>query len=599
MAGRTVPAIFSAVCLAGALLASSCGFVIGTKPNGAGSIPYENPISLPRDAAGWTVFTPSADTRIAYVSAAGDDGTAAAYAAGEPAVGPDPFHPSGAILPFRTFAAAREAVRNGFPDWILFKRGETFESVSIELLSGRSAAEFSLVSSYGDDGLALPELRPSGDAPVIAGYARDPLQYAAVTNLYCFSAAHHTEPGSGVLPPQGGSGMNLLTGGGIIRSILIEGVRLESFAGNVIQTYGAGSIIRGITVRRCVILDNFSTLRTNGHSQGIFVGGVSGLFIEECVFDHNGWCNGDNGSPEEVAGEATMFNHNTYIADSGDITLRNNIFLRSSSINNKFTGNNGPASAVNIAVQGNLYVDGEIGISIGGNEDIPYKFKDIRITGNVFTETGRSRPTDRTLGWGLDIADWDGGEASGNYFIHNTTPEVDNTYGIHIDGGTRDVLVSDNVIYGLNETGTGAWGYALAIGGRDVKENITISGNVFQEPFGPYFMIGLEDPEDAAGFSFYGNRYCIPQNSTDRAFLLGGAPASPGRWHKATGDRSGFTAVPFPDPSRSIAGYQASIGEPAAMDDFIAACRAQGRDAWDARYTAQAVTAWLKAGFAH
>ncbi|MGD8240329.1 MAG: hypothetical protein PVH68_17370, partial [Armatimonadota bacterium] len=50
--------------------------------------------ALERDAEGWTIFEPSADTRILYVSSSeGDDGTAVAYEPADGAVGWDPFMP--------------------------------------------------------------------------------------------------------------------------------------------------------------------------------------------------------------------------------------------------------------------------------------------------------------------------------------------------------------------------------------------------------------------------------------------------------------------------------------------------------------------------
>jgi uncharacterized membrane protein YgcG len=70
------------------------------------------------------------------------------------------------------------------------------------------------------------------------------------------------------------------------------------------------------------------------------------------------------------------------------------------------------------------------------------------------------------------------------------------------------------------------------------------------------------------------------------------------QWQTTTGDNSIFESHPFPDPDRDIQGYQASIGQPASIDAFIATCRDQDRFSWDPRYTAGAVNSWIKAGFA-
>jgi len=95
-------------------------------------------LDLPRDNYGWTMFSPSSDTRIMYVSASGNDSTGAVYNSKSYS---DPFSPS---LPssFKTYAAAFAHARNGYPDWILFKRGETFyEAIGSQIVNGRSASE--------------------------------------------------------------------------------------------------------------------------------------------------------------------------------------------------------------------------------------------------------------------------------------------------------------------------------------------------------------------------------------------------------------------------------------------------------------------------
>src|SRR6478735_7701128 len=64
------------------------------------------------DGAGWTVFAPSADTRIVYVSSStGDDRTGVI---------------GNLDHPYKTLAAGRSRLRNGKPDWLLLKKGDTW-----------------------------------------------------------------------------------------------------------------------------------------------------------------------------------------------------------------------------------------------------------------------------------------------------------------------------------------------------------------------------------------------------------------------------------------------------------------------------------------
>jgi hypothetical protein len=68
-----------------------------------------------------------------------------------------------------------------------------------------------------------------------------------------------------------------------------------------------------------------------------------------------------------------MFNHNTYFTDTHETVFRNNLFLRGSSAANKFTSNTksgkNEIKVWDLVVDNNLYIEGEVGISIGGNDD--------------------------------------------------------------------------------------------------------------------------------------------------------------------------------------------------------------------------------------
>ncbi|MGD9186974.1 MAG: hypothetical protein PVI89_02120, partial [Desulfobacteraceae bacterium] len=112
------------------------------------------PIDLPEDSNGWTIFSPSADSRICYVSADGDNQNALVYSPSDAAIGDDPFNPAGAIVAFSTYAEAYANTREGYPDWILLKRGDVFEFViGSDIRSGREPDEPFFVGAYGSSGL--------------------------------------------------------------------------------------------------------------------------------------------------------------------------------------------------------------------------------------------------------------------------------------------------------------------------------------------------------------------------------------------------------------------------------------------------------------
>lgn len=91
---------------------------------------------LRRDKDGWTVFTPAQETHVLYVSSTdGDDATGKPYAAGAPDLGEDPFLPLGTVRSFQTLAAALGHVRPDHSDWVLLKRGDTWEGETLGIPS--------------------------------------------------------------------------------------------------------------------------------------------------------------------------------------------------------------------------------------------------------------------------------------------------------------------------------------------------------------------------------------------------------------------------------------------------------------------------------
>ena len=125
------------------------------------------------DETGWTELVPSFDSRLIYVSTSGDDAAAASvkgrgyYLPGDPEIGEDPTNPVGPIVAYASVVEASKRFRgrnwngtesaggnpnygpqlpgngNGYPDWILFRRGE---SVSMPVVRRTGAIEVRGVS---------------------------------------------------------------------------------------------------------------------------------------------------------------------------------------------------------------------------------------------------------------------------------------------------------------------------------------------------------------------------------------------------------------------------------------------------------------------
>ncbi len=537
--------------------------------------------TLPKDSDGWTIFHPQDESRILYVSSStGNDQTALTYSKSSPEVGNDPFLP-GNVKPFKTIAAAYAAARDKQPDWILLKRGDVWYE-PLQKKNGLSVNAPFLVASYGT-GTDRPLLK-TGTASGIDYCCKD-FNNVAFVDIDFY--AHTRNPDSNEYTgPEGHTGFNFYVGEGFTGTgLLIEGCRFRFYLSNVIQ--GPGTL-KDIVIRRCVILDNYCT---TAHSQGLYTSNVS-ITLEENVFDHNGWYKQQiDGGNEKEEGQATMFNHNTYFSGAHEVIFRKNIFLRPSSIGNKWTANSGEASARNITIDNNLYVDGEIGISMGGNEsDPPYRFKNIRITNNVMLDMGQSQPTNRTLGWYLEINDWDDGVVSNNYFLHKMNPVVGNVYAMNLIGQTRNVRIDSNTMYGIN-----ANGQLLSIEDGGDKSNISFSGNTFHNENQSGRLIKANG--SLQNYSFSSNRY-FSTRSDNQWFEISKTPYTGSGWFEQSGESNAVIgAVQYYDPNRKIDSYMSSLGYSPTFSAFIEEVRKQCKSNWREDFTAATVNKWIKDGF--
>ncbi len=97
---------------------------------------------LPVDGDGWTVLSPSTDTQLLFVSSVdGDDVTGQAYAPSDHVIGPNPFHSSGEVKPYRTIRAALKVAREGHPGWVLLRRSDVWHEGIGPPRNGRSQKE--------------------------------------------------------------------------------------------------------------------------------------------------------------------------------------------------------------------------------------------------------------------------------------------------------------------------------------------------------------------------------------------------------------------------------------------------------------------------
>lgn len=296
------------------------------------------------DAYGWTVVTPSEDSRIVYVSSSeGDDSN-------------DGLSPE---TPKATIEAADLLIRDGYPDHLLLKRGDTFyagETTLGQWKNGRSADEPLLVSYYGESG-PRPLIELTG---YFINHDLEIRSYQTIIGLDFYRAI--SDPQSEKFSnTQSQLALRIIGGGS---NITIEDCRFR-FTGIVAQSWHApGSppqVYKDFQLRRNIITDTWvhnswpAPGQNYRHTSGIFVSGVHGYLMEENFFDHNGW-----NAEVEWAG-TNMFAHNVYIqrnnAPGG--VIRGNISARAAA--------HGMQARSGGVLERNLYVNNAIGVNIGGN----------------------------------------------------------------------------------------------------------------------------------------------------------------------------------------------------------------------------------------
>ncbi len=551
----------------------------------------------PQDAQGWTVLTPSADSRLIYVDdVAGNDDTGAFHLPSDPVIGADPRAPVGPVQAYRTLDAAHARSRVGSADWILLRAGGVWMNTTLLARSGRSPTERSVVTSYGQG--PRPELRTGVRLAMGAGH----LYHAAVIGIRFWAHTRDSDGPyfSGYHGSLGFAFYNRVADDTRqVHDVLIEDCVFRSYVSNEIEGGGGSSGHRPISrfvIRRSIISGNYRTELQTQHSQGLYFNGGGhpvqpAILLQENLFDHNGWRiqQIETGENSPVDGQATMYNHNTYFNAPRGVIFDRNLFLRSSSIGNKWT-----EVGIGLVLDDNLFAEGEVGISMGGNGQGPHRFRDVVVRNNVFTDLGRSRPTNRWLSWGIEASDWDGGILQGNLVIHQRSFSS-NTFALLINvtpgGATRDVWVTGNVAANLRTSDNVA---LFRLEGAGSVSNIVFRDNVAQTPTSSPLIAA-----PSTGYSFAGNNQYHSPAAAGQQFRVDGAPTDLAGWISATGDTGATVSAPaFPDPERDLEGYIEHLGLGNSFEDFLDAVHGQSRSNWNPDLTARAINDWLRGGFA-
>lgn len=525
---------------------------------------------------GWSQFTASADTRLIYVSdQTGNDATAQFYLPNAPQVGSDPFLPTGSIAAFKTIAAAKAQVRSGKPDWILFKRGETWTNQQFGVVEwqGRSSSEPLLIAAYGDCG-ARPRIL-TGSASLIS-FGGVSASHVAMVGLY---ARPHTY--TGVEEP-----VALRIIDTPFQSFLLEDCRFEYFSTHVVvhNLPSYTTHCQNLTVRRNQLTHAFRI----GGGSGMFIANVNGILFEENLIDHNGW-------NEDIAGaESTAFTHNTYFQVSNrNLVFKNNIVARAGAIGGGFRCGG--------HVQDNLFLSNPKNIQFGTQESVngiggglhwPSEYVSGRVENNVVLDT-RVEPYEP--GTGIHIQRAKSVAIQRNIVAHFSQPSNYN-YGVILDevGGAD---FQHNVLYNVsnNSTAGNAFGNALLIGNGMIDTN-EIRGNQIQLHLPRSSCVGQN--ADFTHTHFSNNHYFNVLSGGSWYEQWFQPQGSYSNWLSVSGE-TGSSNVPidYPAADRSIQSYLNTIGLTGNLDSFLTRAANNNRCFWDTNFLATGVNNYIRDGF--
>ena len=507
-------------------------------------------------SAGWTVFTPSADTRIVYVSSSqGNDSN-------------DGFSQA---TPKRTLGAARALLRNGYPDWMLLRSGDVWsESFSNGFgLSGRSATERMLVSSYGSG--PRPRIQ-SGSGNVIAIWGQGDGNNVAFVGLHLWPHTYTGLNGS----PRG------LCVFGAVQNLLIEDCYFQAAETNIViqganEYPSATGRHRNIALRRNVIVDAFNTGSSN--SQGIFASGTDGLLLEENVWDHNGW-------RDDVPGSGpTWYRHNIYIQNlNTGVVLRGNIVARTDGLHTRSGG----------VVEDNLLMNNALSMMLGGGGFPAIEANGVEVTArhNVVLDGGDLQ-SGSPRGWGWFQSNIRQSTVEYNIVAHNTSGHAPMPvfFDVANNGvGVQNTTFAHNVVYNWN-------GVSQINGNNSQIVNVTFSNNKFQNHITPEPLLTHSQSSSTVNF-FSANNVFDTLATASSCMQVNGGNIPLSTWKPMVHDTTSVEqAAQFPDPNRTIATYHASIGGAGNLDAFMMEARQQSKANWRPQYTAAAVNDYIRAGF--
>jgi hypothetical protein len=375
----------------------------------------------------WTIFAPSSDTRIVYVSnSSGNDSQCKSYAASQVS---NHFHPASSFTPCKTISKAisiYDALPNNEPHWILFKSGDTWvhQSLGEWKKSGRSATEPALLASYGDS--SEPPKVLTGTSS-FSGAVRKGVKYVTLADLFI-----HAHTASTSNAPRGFRWISKAPAGDwVFEGLHIQGFTTAFLIGGSKSSY-LGKI-SNLTFRNNIINGN--------KADAAYISGVNGLKIfEGNTFYHNAYY--DSHTEGSYRGKHLYFdNENGYAPGdpTGHAIYRNNFFVDAAAY--AFHARTGGEIA-------NNYVENNgFGIVIGSHDGGQHwPIVSTSVHDNVIMHLTDS--LHQTLGYGINLENADAIIERNIIAYYGSAKPFGHPFFITGDGGnTAKTRMTNNTVY--------------------------------------------------------------------------------------------------------------------------------------------------------
>lgn len=583
---------------------------------------------------GFTDFQPDTDTVKIYVSSViGNDTHDGLF----------PDNSGGGIHgPVQTLAKAYSLLRDGHPDWMLLRKGDTWTNQGFAGQGGgfavnwnkggldvpqsdpRYAKRWMLVGAYGTGNRPKVDTQDLGGSSIGAAQGTG-VRHLAFSELEIFSSTY-----DGTAQQPRGLWFN-----GSTSDILIEACYVHDFWEGILSdnpsTRNSNLQIRRNTIYRCYNHNN-PPGNPSVNSQGLYISGCDGGIIEENNFIDCGWIDGDEASRPSDGSNGGNFYRRALYLQNGDTAFicRKNVIANTDGIQLRGGG----------IIQDNLGLKLAFGFQHGsGNAPDPNGVTGL-VKGNVLMD-----------GNNLSLFP---GDARGTGLIAGNTASLEMSYNI--------------VSKRLNDGSAGAWnsqfgsmpfmfnfdnGHGAGVG----CQNVTFDHNIcWKWPgfvFGSSGLVGWVTSAPVNNFLMTNNKICGNFNQTvqpswcvdtidvggsgtvdripnlDHNLLSGGnqffrfdQATNPTIFRDILGQRTGtqwFNDIAgvggfpthdttstvvngtsdfgFPDPDRDIVSYMFTVAGAGGRVEFLAGCRANSRDAWNPAYTAAPVIQHIRDGF--